>query len=59
MERNWCCLLEEKAPAGTERLLNAYEVPVSQVTSFKYLGRVLMTEDNYWLSVVCNLRRAR
>ena len=51
--------MEEKAPAGTERLLNAYEVPVSQVTSFKYLGRVLMTEDNYWLSVVCNLRRAR
>ena len=33
--------------------------PLSQVTSFKYMGIVLATEDDEWPSVVRNLRRAR
>ena len=41
------------------RSLTAYEVPLSQVTSFKYLGRVLASEDNLWPAVVHNLRPAR
>ena len=32
---------------------------LAQVTSFKYLGRVLEAEDNNWLEVVRNLRRVR
>ena len=59
MERKGCRLAEEEAREGTERSLTAYVVPLSQVTSFKYLGRVLVAEDNDWLSVVSNLRRAR
>ena len=42
-----------------ERSLTAYGVPLSQVTSFKYLGRVLDTEDDNWPEVVRNLRRTR
>ena len=32
--------------------LTAYGVPLSQVTSFKYLGRVLEIEDNKWPEVL-------
>ena len=41
------------------RALTAYGVPLYQVTSFKYLGRVLAAEDDYWPAVVRNLRHAR
>ena len=43
----------------TNRALSAYGVPLSQVTSFKYLERVLSAEDDDWLAVVRNLWRAR
>ena len=46
MERKWRRLVEEEAREGTERALTAYGVPLAQVTSFKYLGRVLLVEDN-------------
>ena len=59
MERNWRRLAGEEAHEGTERSLTSYGVPFSQVTSFKYMGIVLATKDNYWPAVVCNLRRAR
>ena len=39
--------------------LTDYGVPLSLVTYFKYLGLVLVAEDNNWPAVVCNLRRAR
>ena len=42
-----------------ERTIDAYCVSLSQVTSFKYMGRVLATEDDDWPSVVRNLWRAR
>ena len=38
MERKWRCLAEEEAQEGTERAINAYGVPLSHFTSFKYLG---------------------
>ena len=41
-----------------EREIKSYGVPLYQVTFFKYLGRVLMAEDNNWMGVVSNLRRA-
>ena len=59
MERKWRHLAEEEAQEGTERALTAYGSPLSQVTSLKYLGRVLAKEDDNWTVVVCNLRRTR
>ena len=59
VERKWRCLSEEEAREGTEMALTAYRFPLSQATSFKYLGRVLATEDYDWPEVVRNLRRAR
>ena len=44
---------------GKERALTAYDTPLSPVTSFMYVGRVLATEEDYWPSVVRNLWRAR
>ena len=59
IERKWCCLAEEESREGTERAITAYGVPLSQVTSFKYLGRVLAAEDDDCPSVVRKLRRAK
>ena len=59
MDRKWRSLAEEEAREGTVRALTAYGVPLYQVTSFKYLGRVLAAEDDYWPAVVRNLRHAR
>ena len=59
MERKWCCLEDEEAREMMETSLIAYGVPLSQVTSFKYIGRVLDAEDSNWPEVVRNLRRAR
>ena len=55
MGRKWRNLAEEEAWEGTERALTAYRVPLSQVTSFKYLGIVLVAEDNECPVVVRNL----
>ena len=59
MERKWCYLEEEEAREGMYRALTSYVVPPSQITFFKYLGRVLATEDDDWPEVVRNLRRTR
>ena len=59
MERKWRRMAEEEAWSGLERALTDYGVYLYQVTSFKYLGRVLASEDDDWMSVVRNLRRAR
>ena len=48
MERKWHCLAEEEAREGKERALTAYGFILSQVTSFKYLERVLAAEENAW-----------
>ena len=59
MERKWYSLAEEEARDGTERALNAYGYSLSQVTSFKYLGRVITVEDDDFPAVVRDLRHAR
>ena len=51
--------MRTEAREGTERALTAYGVPLFQVYSFKYLGRVLAAEDDDCPAVVGNLRRAR
>ena len=59
MEKKWRRLEEEGEQAETYRSLAAYGVPLYQVASFKYLGRVIAEEDNNWPAVVHNLRRDR
>ena len=44
---------------GTELWITAYEVSLAQFASFNYMGQVLEAEDDDWLVVVRNLRRAR
>ena len=38
---------EEETQASTEVYFHAYRRPLETVTSFKYLGRVLTTSDDY------------
>ena len=40
------------------KAFKAYGRPLETVTSFKYLGRVLAALDDYWLTVVRNLRNS-
>ena len=49
--------MEEEAKAGEETVLRAYRTPLNPVSSFNYLGRVLMAEDGNWAVVLHNLRR--
>ena len=51
--------MASKTRVGTERSLTSYGVRLAKVTSFKYLGRVIVSEDNNWPVVVRNLWRAR
>ena len=51
-------LSREEARAGTEMEITSYGIPITPVTSFKYLGGVLSNEDNDWPEVVRNLWRA-
>ena len=51
--------MEEEAQEVMGKSLTEYGYPLSQVTSFKYLGIVLAAEENDWPAVVRNLRRAR
>ena len=39
--------------------INAYGLPLTEVSSFKYLGRVLSASDDDWPAVIWNLRRVR
>ena len=46
VERKQHCLVEEEARAGAEMAFTVDGIPLSQVTSFKYLGRILTAEDD-------------
>ena len=56
-ERKRCRLSEEESQAVIEREIIAYGNPLSPVTSFKYLGRVLSAADDNWSAVVHNLQK--
>ena len=58
-KRKGYCLVEEEARAGADTSFTAYGVPLAPVTSFVYLGRVFLVDDDYWPAVVRNLRKAR
>ena len=57
-ERKWHRLEEEEARAGEEAAFTAYRVPLAPVTSFRYLGKVLLVYDDNWMAVVHNLHKA-
>ena len=38
---------------------SAYGIPLEMMTSFKYLGRVLLVADDEWLTVVQNVVKVR
>ena len=58
-ERKRRCLAEEEIRAGKELVIKSYCVLLTPVTSFKYLGRVLLEADDNWPVVVKNLWTAR
>ena len=43
----------------SDRAFEAYGEPIQNISTFRYLGRVLTTGDDDWLTVVCNLGKAR
>ena len=45
--------------ASTARAFRYYGRPLNSVTSFKYLGWIIMESDDNWLVVVGNLWKAR
>ena len=49
---------EEEAREGAANAISAYGITLAQVSSFKYLGRVMLELDDNWPAVVHNLRRA-
>ena len=55
MERKQHRLAEEEAWAGAEAEVTANDIPLYPVTSFRYLGRVLLAANDNWPLVVSNL----
>ena len=43
----------------SEQAFEAYGEPIQNVSTFRYLERVLTARDNDWLAVVGNLGKAR
>ena len=58
-ERKRRQLSVEEEREVTTRAFRAYGIPLDMVTSFKYLGRVILEVDNNWPAVVKNLTWAR
>ena len=57
-ERKRRLLVEKESRAGTEAGITAYGIPLAPVTSFKYLGIILLDADDNWPEMVSNLQRA-
>ena len=54
-ERKRRRLAEAEMRESSERSLEAYMEPLENITTFRYLGRVLTVGDDEWLKVVGNL----
>ena len=52
-------MAENEARAVTLRQFSAYGLPLKMVTSFKYLGRVILVADDELMTVVLNVVKAR
>ena len=49
----------EEKRAVNSRAFSAYGRPLEMVTSFQYLGRVILAADEYWPAVVRNFSWVR
>ena len=58
-EQKWHRLAEDEMRDITTRALQAYSRTLNLVTSFKCLGRIMITSGDNWTTVVGNLRKAR
>ena len=58
-ERKIRRLMEKKAQEGTVTALQAYDRPLETVTSFKYLGHLLTTNETNWPEVISNISKYR
>ena len=58
-ERNRRRLAEEELRERSERAFQAYGEPLVNVTTFRYLGRVMTAGDDDWPAVIGNLQKAR
>ena len=58
VERKWRQLGAKEARAVTSRSFSAYGCPLEIMTSFKYMGRVLLVVDDDWPGAVWNLGKA-
>ena len=58
-ERKGRHLEAEEEREVTTRAFSAYGRPMEMVTSFQYLGRLILAADNNWPAVVRNLSRVR
>ena len=56
-ERKRRSLMEEEVRAVAETVFTSDEIPLFQVTSFKYLGQIPMEVDDDWPSVFRNLQK--
>ena len=52
-------LLVEETEEHMGQVLSEYRTPLTAVSSFRYLGRALLSTDNNWPAVEWNLWRAR
>ena len=59
VERKRRHLVEEEAHTGSATASQAYGRPLAFVSSFKYLGRILIVLGEYLMTAVADLRKAR
>ena len=59
VERKIWKLVAEEERNFTARYFSTYGCPLDMVTSFRYLGRVILAADDDWPVVVRNLSQAR
>ena len=59
VERKRRRLAEEELRERSERAFQAFGEHLENVTTFRYLGRVMTAGDGYWPAVVGNLKKAR
>ena len=52
-------MVEEEEREVTSRAFSAYWSPLDMVTSFRYLGWVILAADDDWLAMFNNFSRAR
>ena len=57
-ERKRQRLLETEMRESSEKAFEAYGEPLENVTTFRYLGRVLTEREDDWLAVIGNLGKA-